>query len=554
MERLIKIRCENNNSELYVKPGTSLLDLLDIVHIKNKYRFIAAYVNNKSKDLNYLIYEHLSVKFIDATHFEGARVYHRSLFFVLYKAVYDLYPECVLKIKHSVARGFYFEVEGLKMTADAPAEIKERMDEIVRQDVPILRDVYYLDEAKEIYRQSGFNDKLRLLDTRQHLYVTINQMANVYGYFYGTLAPSTGYVDVFDIRRFYDGFCLCVPKRNNPLELEEVGERDKLFDVFKLHKEWIEILDVSDIGSLNTMILRRQTGDLIKMGEAFQEKMFAQLADIIYEKNGEGVKVILISGPSSSGKTTFSKRLNIQLRVFGLKPVILSMDNYFVNREDTPLDEKGKHDYESVDALDRELFNANLNALIRGEEVEIPKFDFHDGKRYMDGTKLRLSEKSVIIIEGIHALNPILTSDVPDKNKFKIYVSALTSLSMDHLSRISTTDNRLLRRIVRDSKYRNHTALQTLQRWGSVRRGEEKNVFPFQDEADYMFNSALFYEISVLKRYAEPLLLEVPDTAEEYSEAKRLLSMLDFFLPIDDAEIPPTSMIREFIGHSSFDY
>lgn len=557
MERLISVRCENNNKIIKLKPGTSLLELLDMLHLKAPYKFIAAYVNNKSKDLNYVLYENKTVKFIDVTHYEGSRVYHRTMFFILYKTIKDLYPDRELKIEHSIARGFYFTIEGICSSGNDTnmcVEMKKRMSELISQDIPIVYDRYYYEDAREIFRENDLKDKLKLLTTRNHLYVTVYQMADVYGYFYGTLAPSTGYMGMYDIIPFYDGFYLSLPHRTRPDMLEVIENRDKIFDVFKRHKEWNNILNVSNIGSLNTMILENKSSQLIKIGEALQENLFANVANIINSRFNSGVKMVLISGPSSSGKTTFSNRLNIQLSIFGLKPIILSMDNYFVNRADTPLDENGDHDFESINALDLKLFNEHLNALIKGEEIDVPKFDFHHGMRLDKSSKMVMDEKSILIIEGIHALNPVLTVDVPQNNKYKVYVSALTSISMDNLSRISTTDNRLLRRMVRDSKYRNHTATQTLKRWGSVREGEEKYIFPYQEEADYMFNSSLFFELSVLKRYAEPLLLTVPDTESVYSEARRILSMLDFFLPMDDTQIPPTSIVREFIGGSSFQY
>ena len=554
MEKLLKVICKNTNKEVLVKPGTSLLDLLNILHLNNKYPYIAAYVNNKSKDLNYILYENKSVHFIDMTHYEGSRVYYRTLFFLLYKAVKDLYPQTTLKIEHSIARGFYFTINDSIDIKNRHIAIKKRVQELIAQDIPIVYNRCRREEAEEIYKENGQTDKVKLLETRKRLYVTIYQMADIFGDFYGPLAPSSGYIQLFDIKPFCDGFYLSIPQRENPNKLDVMEKRDKMFEVFKRHKEWVNILEVSNIGSLNSAILQDKSSLLIKIGEVLQEKLIAQIADQISERNRKGVKIILISGPSSSGKTTFSNRLNIELYIFGLKPLILSMDNYFVNRENTPLDEKGEHDYESIQALDLELFNQHLNQLISGEEVEVPVFDFHYGKRQSQGTKLKMEHNSILIIEGIHALNPLLTAQVSDEKKYKIYVSALTSISMDNLSRISTTDNRLLRRMVRDSKYRNHTALQTLQRWESVRRGEEKYIFPYQEEADFMFNSALFFELSVLKKYAEPLLLSVPDTSEEYSEAQRLLSMLDFFLPIDDSQIPPTSIIREFIGGSSFSY
>ncbi len=548
----VKITCLNNGSEVLVGKGSSLGDILASLSLQNDYPFIAAYVNNKSKDLNYSVYEPKQVRFIDATHFEGARVYQRTLFFMLYKAVSDLFPESVLRIEHSIGRGFYFVVDGIECDDKAAQRIKERMGELVKADLPIAREVIERKEAEELYAKKS--DKLALLNTRSHLYVTINTMADVHGYFYGTLAPSTSHVPLFDIRRFHDGFLLCVPKRENPKELDIFGRSDKMYDVFKKHKQWLKVIDISNIGLLNSKIIEGRSSEIIKIGEALQQRLFTELSDSILERHRNGMRLVLISGPSSSGKTTSSYRLNIELRVFGLEPVVLSMDNYFVDREKTPLDSKGKHDFESLDAVDLELFNDNLARLVAGEEVEIPKFDFMKGKRYYDGTKVKLSPDSIIIVEGIHVLNPVIAADIPADKKFKIYVSALTTVSMDNLSRISTTDNRLLRRIVRDSRYRNHTALETLRRWGSVRRGEERNIFPYQEEADYMLNSALIYELSILKRYAEPLLLEVPDTEEEYSEARRLLRMLDFFMPLDDKEVPPTSVLREFIGGSSFNY
>ncbi len=548
----VKIRCENNDSEIVVAKGISLGEVAMMLPSKDKYPFIAAYVNNKSKDLNYRVYEPKNVRFIDATHFEGARVYQRTLFFVLYKAVRDLFPQGVLKIQHSLGRGFYFVVEGVEAHEGMAEAIAGRMRELTEADIPITRQIVHRTEAEAIY--AGESDKLRLLNTRRHLYATVNDMADVHGYFYGTLAPSSGMVKVFDVRPFHEGFLLCVPRRDNPLQIDESGGIEKMYDVFRMHKEWLKVLDVSNIGLLNSKIIEGRGSDIIKIGEALQQRLFTALSDTIMERRDRGLKLILISGPSSSGKTTFGMRLNIELRVFGLAPVVLSMDNYFVDRDKTPLDEKGGHDFEALEAVDLELFNDNLSRLVAGQEVEIPKFDFKEGRRYYDGTRMKLSPDSVIIVEGIHALNPAIARDIPDSNTFRIYVSALTTISMDNLSRFSTTDNRLLRRIVRDSKYRSHTALDTLRRWGSVRRGEEKNIFPYQEEADYMFNSSLIFEISILKRYAEPLLMEVPDTEKEYSEARRLLKMLDFFMPIDDKEVPPTSLIREFIGGSSFTY
>lgn len=553
-DKLFKVKCDNNSEEFYVKPGTTLLEILDTIDLKGKYPFIAAYVNNVVKDLNYAVYENKSVEFIDVFHFEGARIYERTLYFMLYKAVCDLYPNSELTIRHSVSRGSYFEISGVDNGKDTASAIKERLAQISKLNIHISRDRIYWKEAEKIYADCKMYDKSRLLSSSPSLYVTINMLDNVYGYFYGTLAPSTGYVSLFDIAPFYNGFYLSSPRREDPQQLLPFAITNANFDVMMRHKELLDVLNVPDIGSLNSLINAGESKELVKIGEAFQERNFARLADEVYKRCNEGVKVVLISGPSSSGKTTFSNRLNIQLKIFGLKPLILSMDNYFVDRDKTPLDEKGNHDYEVVEALDLELFNSNLGDLIAGEQVEIPKFDFINGVRKWDGTKMKLGPKNILIIEGIHALNPRLTEGVDRGKKYNIYVSPLTSISLDNLSRINTTDTRLIRRIVRDAAYRNHTALQTLKRWGSVRRGEEKYVFPNQQYADTMFNTSLFFEISVLKNYIVPLLNEVSDTSEEYSEANRLLNILSHVVPIGHQSIPPTSILREFIGGSSFDY
>lgn len=553
--KLFKVKCENNSVELKVKPGTTLLEILDTLNLKNSYPYVAAYVNNVVKDLNYCVYENKSIKFIDVHHFEGTRVYERTLYFMLYKAVYDLYPGETLTIRHSISRGSYFEVSDIQNSEEEALAIKDRLEQLCKLNIHISRDRIHYKEAEKIYSDSKMYDKSRLLASSPSLYVTINMLADVYGYFYGTLAPSTGYISLFDIEPFYNGFYLSAPRREDPQTLVPFSNNSKNFEVMLRHKELLDVLDVPDVGSLNSLINGGKSKELIKIGEAFQERNFARLADEVYQRCSEGdVKVVLISGPSSSGKTTFSNRLNIQLKIFGLKPLILSMDNYFVDRDKTPRDAKGNHDFEVVEALDLELFNEHLGQLINGEEVEIPRFDFISGLRKSGGDIMKLGEKNILIVEGIHALNPRLTEGIADDKKYKIYVSPLTSISLDNLSRVNTTDTRLIRRIVRDAAYRNHTALQTLKRWGSVRRGEEKYVFPYQEHADTMFNTSLFFEISVLKQYIVPLLNDVSDTSEEYSEARRLLNILSHVVAIGHQSIPPTSILREFIGGSSFDY
>ena len=556
MVSVIKIICENCGSELMVNMGTSLSEVIDMLALKNDHPFLAAYVNNRVKELSYKIYTPISIRFIDITHFEGTRVYQRTLFFIMQKAVHDLYPDAAFSIKHSVSKGFYCEIAGHdQLSADEVECIKARMDDIIDQDIPIVRERVLSSEAEEIYAQLGFEDKIALLHTRPRMYVDIYRMADMAGYFYGALAPSTSYIHLFDIRPYYNGLHLAVPRRTDPDKLENIVPQDKMFDIFKEYKEWVSVMGVSNIGSLNGKILAGESSDLIKVAEAFHEKKLAGIADSIYEANVErGARIVLISGPSSSGKTTFAKRLGIELRILGLRPVMVSLDDYFVDRENTPRDEKGDYDYEALEAIDLQLFNTQLQQLMNGESVTIPRYDFISGTRQWHSEPLQLDERSILVIEGIHGLNPQLTSSIDDRWKFRIYISALTSISMDDLSRIPTTDNRLLRRITRDYYTRGSNAEASLKRWGSVRRGEDKYIFPYQENADVMFNSSLFYEISVLRQYVEPMLREVPDVVPEYAEARRLLKFLDNFTQIPSDEIPPTSILREFIGGSSFKY
>lgn len=556
MVSVIKIICENCGSELLVNMGTSLSEVIDMLALKNDHPFLATYVNNRVKELSYKIYTPISIRFIDITHFEGTRVYQRTLFFIMQKAVHDLYPDAAFSIKHSVSKGFYCEIAGHdQLSADEVECIKARMDDIIDQDIPIVRERVLSSEAEEIYAQLGFEDKIALLHTRPRMYVDIYRMADMAGYFYGALAPSTSYIHLFDIRPYYNGLHLAVPRRTDPDKLENIVPQDKMFDIFKEYKEWVSVMGVSNIGSLNGKILAGESSDLIKVAEAFHEKKLAGIADSIYEANVErGARIVLISGPSSSGKTTFAKRLGIELRILGLRPVMVSLDDYFVDRENTPRDEKGDYDYEALEAIDLQLFNTQLQQLMNGESVTIPRYDFISGTRQWHSEPLQLDERSILVIEGIHGLNPQLTSSIEDRLKFRIYISALTSISMDDLSRIPTTDNRLLRRITRDYYTRGSNAEASLKRWGSVRRGEDKYIFPYQENADVMFNSSLFYEISVLRQYVEPMLREVPDVVPEYAEARRLLKFLDNFTQIPSDEIPPTSILREFIGGSSFKY
>ena len=411
------------------------------------------------------------------------------------------------------------------------------------------------EEINSIYEKFDFDDKIALLNTRKRLYSDIYQMDDMVGYFYGALAPDSGYIHLFDIRKYFNGFYVALPTLSDPNKLDFNVHWDKMLDIFHEYQQWVNIMGVPTVGHLNDKILNGDTSELIKIAEAFHEKKIAQIADqILAAHNERGASIVLISGPSSSGKTTTSKRIGIQLRMLGLDPVLISLDDYFVDRERTPRDESGDYDYEALEAIDLELLNSDLKRLMAGESVEVPRYDFISGTRQWHEKPLQLNENSILIMEGIHGLNPRLTPSIPRDKKFGIYASCLTSVTMDNISRIATTDNRLLRRITRDYATRGHSALATLQRWPSVRRGEEKHIFPYQEEADVMFNSSLFYEICVLRQKIEPILREVPNTEPEYAEARRLLKFLDNFTPISPDEIPPTSILREFIGGSSFKY
>ena len=496
------------------------------------------------------------VRFIDITHFEGYRVYQRTISFILHKAVRDLYGDRKFYLRHSLGRGFYCEFDGCDSVTDQEIEaLRKRMQEIIESRYPICRNRLLTSEINGIYERFGFDDKVALLNTRPRLYSDIYQMDDMVGYFYGALAPDTGYIHLFDIRRYYNGFYIALPTRTNTSKLDMNVHWAKMFEVFQEYHRWVDIMGVPTVGMLNKKVLDGDISELIKVAEAFHEKKIAAMADQIDAANRErNMRMVLISGPSSSGKTTTAKRLGIQLRILGLDPVLISLDDYFVNREHTPRDENGDYDYEALEAIDLELLNSDLKRLMAGESVEVPRYDFITGTRQWHETPLKLGERSILIMEGIHGLNPRLTPSIPREQKFCIYASCLTSVAMDNLTRIPTTDNRMLRRITRDYATRGANALATLQRWPSVRRGEEKHIFPYQENADVIFNTSLFYEILVLRPKIEPILREVPDTEPEFGEARRLLKFLDNFTPLYTDEIPPTSILREFIGGSTFKY
>lgn len=556
MTDTIRIVCDNLGGEVEVPMGTSLAELAARIE-PGPYPFLAAEVNNRIKELSYKIYTPVTVRYVDIASFAGIRVYQRTAWFILQKAAQDLYPAQKLRIRHSLGRsGFYCEIEGVEAFTAAEAEaLRRRMREIVDADLPILRTRALTQEVREKYAARGYDDKIALLDTRPRLYSEYYTLDDTVGYFYGALAPSTRYISLFGIEPYYNGFYLALPLRTAPDRIHTDFYQEKMFGIFREYQSWAQIMGVPTVGDINAHVLAGDAGGMIKLAEAFHERKFAWVADEIYRANTErGTRMVLISGPSSSGKTTSAKRLGIQLGVLGLKPVMISLDDYFVEREKTPRDENGDYDYEALEAIDLELFNDHLRRLTAGESIDIPRYDFITGRRTKHDAPLTLDERSILIIEGIHGLNPRLTPSIPDAQKFRIYISCFTSVAMDNLSRIATTDNRLLRRLVRDSRQRGADALSTLSRWASVRRGEEKHIFPYQENADVMLNSSLFYEIPVLRPFAEKLLREVPDTVPEYDEARRMLKFLDNFIPIAPDEIPPTSIIREFIGGSSFKY
>ena len=557
MEHMLQICCKNNNISKKFPIGSSLLEIYQGFKLDLPYQVVSAKVNNRSEGLNFRVYNNKDVEFLDVRDPSGMRTYVRTLCFILYKAVRELYPQEKLLVEHPVSKGYF-----CKLVLDRPVELedvmalKQRMQEIVAEDIPFHRTECHTAEAVRIFSEQGMEDKVKLLETSGSLYTYYYTLDDTIDYYYGNLLPSTGYIQLFDLVKYYDGLLLRIPNKENPNVLEDVVKQEKMLDVFAEHLRWNYIMGLGNVGDINQACEEGHATDLIKVAEALQEKKIAQIADTIFHRGKEGkqVRLVLISGPSSSGKTTFSKRLSIQLMTNGLRPYPIALDNYFVNREDTPRDEKGDYDYESLYALDLELFNQQLQALLRGEEVDLPTFNFTTGKREFNGDKLRIDDHTVLILEGIHALNPELTPQIPEENKFKIYVSALTTISLDDHNWIPTTDNRLLRRIVRDFNYRGYSAQETISRWPSVRAGEDKWIFPYQENADIMFNSAMLFEFAVLRYHAEPILSSVPRNCPEYAEAYRLLKFIKYFTPVPDNEVPPTSLLREFFGGSSFKY
>jgi len=556
MDKQVTIFCKNTQLYHTYPLGTSVAEIYKNLNINLKYQVVAARVNYKVEDLNFMVYKPKDIEFIDLSTPSGMRVYVRTLSMVLAKAVSELFPQANLLIEHPISKGYYCKLDNLNqdITPELILQIKERINLIISQGKQIYTEEKQTNEVKDLFANQAFQkDKNALFETLGTPYCRFFRIDNFIDYYNGVLMPTTDYLRIFDLVPYFDGMLLRVPNRENPVELEEIVLQPKIFDIFKEYMGWNKIMELNNVGEFNISCRNNQSFNLIKVSEALHEKKVASIADLISHR-AEKVRFVLISGPSSSGKTTFSKRLSIQLMVSGLKPVVLSLDNYFVNRDDTPKDENGDWDFEHLHALDLDLFNRNLKQLLEGEEVDLPSFSFEDGKRSYRGDKLKLTDDSILIMEGIHALNPELIPEIPANITFKIYVSALTTISIDNHNWIPTADTRLLRRIIRDYRFRNYSARDTIARWSSVRRGEEKWIFPFQENADIMFNSALLFELAVLKKHAEPILAEVPKYCDEYTEAHRMIKFLNYFVPIHDREIPPTSLLREFVGGSSFRY
>ena len=553
MKQKIQIRCKNNKKSQKVEIGSTLFDVFSSFDLKMTHGPVSARVNNKVEGMHYRVYNSKDVEFLDMNSASGSRAYTRTLFFVLCKAVQDIYPNTDVVIDIPVSNGFYVDIRLGRPVVDEDVNIlRRRMQEIIDSKMPIRRFTVPTEEAIALFQEKGDVEKVKLLRTSGSIYTTYYKIGEYVDYYYGTLLTNTSQLYLFGLEKYYDGMLLRIPSVSNPDELGEMTRQDKMFDIFKEHHRWQEILGIRTVGDFNQAIDAGLATDIINISEALQEKKLAKIAEEIASR--KGVKLVLLAGPSSSGKTTSCKRLSIQLAVNGLKPLQISLDDYFVDRDKTPKDENGDFDFESIYALNLDLLNEQFNALFRGEEVELPKYDFPSGKSVKSGKKLKLEPNNVLVVEGIHALNPELTAHVPEEQIFRVYASALTTILLDNHNYIPTTDNRLLRRIIRDYKYRGVSAQETIHRWPSVRAGENKWIFPFQENADAMLNTAMLYELSVLKMQAEPLLQQVPENCEEFAEAYRLLKFLKYFKGIPYNNLPPTSLLREFLGGSSFHY
>ncbi len=553
MEQQIQIRCKNTNKILNVSIGSTLSEIFPLCGIEMEYGPISARVNNKVEGMHYRVYKPKDIEFLDLHDASAVRSYTRSLFFVLNKAAHDLWPDCTVVIDIPISNGYYVDLRlDRPVTPDDVHELRQRMKEIIDADIPIHRHEISTDEAIRMFTESRSYSKVRLLEGTGSLYTTYYDIDGYPDYYYGSLLTSTGQLYLFGLEYYFDSVLLRLPTQQDPSRLGAFVRQDKMFEIFKEHHTWQSILGLRTVGDLNMAIKNGRTNELIQLSEALQEKKISQIADEIARR--KGIKMVLIAGPSSSGKTTTCKRLSVQLAINGIKPIGISLDDYFLDREQTPRDESGDFDFEHLHALNIPLLNEQMNALFEGKEVELPHYNFQKGKSEWSGRKLQLKGNEVLVVEGIHALNPELTAQIPDEQIFRVYASALTTILLDNHNYVPTTDNRLLRRIIRDYKYRGVSAQETIRRWPSVRKGENRWIFPFQENADAMFNSAMLFELAVIKQQAEPLLEQVPENCVEYAEAYRLRKFLRYIRPIPMDQIPPTSLLREFVGGSSFEY
>ena len=558
-EQNVRIICRNLGQTLEVPVGCTLEEVYQQTGLTMDFGPVSAIVNNKVEGMHYRIYKQKTIEFLDLRSSSGIRAYTRTLFFVLCKAAHDIWPQCRVMIDIPISNGYYVDIERkdeqgnrVEITPDDIAELRERMTALIAANLPIHRFEATTEEAIEMFRKAGSMSKVKLLEYSGRLYTTYYDLDGYQDYYYGNLLTTTGKLYLFGLEYYYNGILLRIPSRENPEKLGAFIRQDKMFEIFKEHHRWQDILGMRTVGDLNKAISDGHANSLLQLSEALQEKKIAQIADEIASR--KHVKMVLIAGPSSSGKTTTCKRLSIQLAVNGIHPIGISLDDYFLDRDQTPRDETGDYDFEHLHALNIPLLNEQMNALFSGEEIELPRYNFQLGKSEKSGKRLQLKGNEVLILEGIHALNPELTAQIPNEQIFRVYASALTTILLDNHNYIPTTDNRLLRRIIRDHKYRGVNALGSIRRWASVRKGENRWIFPFQENADAIFNSAMLFELAVIKQQAEPLLEQVPENCDEYAEAYRLLKFLRYIKPIPEDQIPPTSLLREFLGGSSFEY
>ena len=553
MEQKIRIRCKNNKKNLEISIGSTLSEIFSQTGLEMEYGPITAHVNNKVEGMHFRVYKPKEIEFLDMHSSSALRAYTRSLFFVLCKAAHELFPACTVVIDIPVSNGYYVDLRLDRPLTPADVDaIRQRMQEIIDAALPIHRFETTTEEAIRMFTEEKSFSKVKLLEHSNRLYTTYYDIEGYKDYYYGSMLTNTSQLYLFGLEPYYDGMLLRIPTTDDPSKLGELVKQDKMFEIFKEHHRWQSIVGMRTVGDLNNAIQKGYSSQLIQVSEALQEKKIAKIADEIASR--EGIKMVLIAGPSSSGKTTTCKRLSVQLAVNGIRPIGISLDDYFICRDQTPRDEKGDYDYEHLHALNIPLLNEQMNALFRGEEIELPRYDFQSGQSKPSGKKLQLKGKEILVLEGIHALNPELTAQIPEEQKYRVYASALTTILLDNHNYIPTTDNRLLRRIIRDHKYRGVSAQETIRRWPSVRRGENRWIFPYQENADAMFNSAMLFELAVIRGQALPLLEQVPETCPEYAEAYRLMKFLRYIKPIPEDQIPPTSLLREFLGGSSFEY